>query len=311
MLSIVIPAFNEEGNIANVVKATLPEVQKTGMDHEIIIVDDGSSDNTWGTIKTISAQYPSVKGIKLSRNFGKESAICAGLEQAAGDAVVIMDCDLQHPPHYIPEMVKVWRETGADIVECVKQNRSSESLVNRAGAFTFYKIINWLSGYDLNGASDFKLLNRSAVDSWKTMPERNLFFRGMSRWLGFHRETVEITIADREVGTSAWSFFRLIGLAVTAVTSFSSLPLRLVTIFGALFLVLALGLGIQTIYMFIAGKAVTGFTTVILLLLIIGSLLMLSLGIIGEYIAAIYREVKQRPRYLVAERTFVNSSQTN
>lgn len=308
MLSIVIPAFNEEDNIANVVKATLPEAQKTGMDYEIIIIDDGSNDDTWNAIKGISTQNPIIKGIKLSRNFGKESAICAGLEQSRGDVVVIMDCDLQHPPHYIPEMVNVWRETGADIVECVKQNRSAESLVNRAGAFTFYKIINWLSGYDLNGASDFKLLNRSAVDSWKAMPERNLFFRGMSRWLGFHRETIEITIADRTAGTSAWSFFRLIGLAVTAVTSFSSLPLRLVTIIGALFLVLALGLGGQTLYMFISGKAVTGFTTVILLLLIIGSLLMLSLGIIGEYIAAIYREVKQRPRYLVSERTFTQSA---
>jgi dolichol-phosphate mannosyltransferase len=301
-ITILIPLYNEEGNL----KKLLDELYTTIHDiaefeFEILFVDDGSSDNTWQQVKKETFERKNIMALRLSRNFGKEAALAAGLEKIKSDAVIIMDSDLQHPPKKVQDLVNKWSQTGADIVEAVKVSRGEESLFNKLSAKLFYMILNKLSGFDLKGASDFKLLSRNAIEAWKQLPERNLFFRGMSTWLGFQKEKVFFEVPERRSGSSKWSTFKLLRLALTAITSFSSLPLHVVTLAGLIFNLFSIGLGLQTIMNWYLGIAVSGFTTVIGLQLFIGSLLMISLGIIGEYIARIYSEVKRRPRYIVSE----------
>jgi dolichol-phosphate mannosyltransferase len=198
-------------------------------------------------------------------------------------------------------MIRLWRETGVDIVEATKSSRGQETYFSKLGARLFYSTWNKLSGFELKGASDYKLLNRRAVNAYLQMDERNVFFRGMTAWLGFKRAQVPFEVAGRVGGQSGWSVLRLIRLALTGITSFSALPLQVITFAGVVFMLFALVFGAQTLYVLLKGTAVSGFATIIFLLLIIGSLLMISLGIIGEYIARIYDEVKARPRYLIGE----------
>ena len=198
-------------------------------------------------------------------------------------------------------MIEKWRSSGIDIVQAVKAKRGRESLASKLGALFFYVILNKLSGFELKGASDFKLMNRKATDTWLAMRERNVFFRGMTAWMGFKTLQIPFEVVARRGGKSGWSYFKRWKLALIGITTFSSLPLHLVTFTGVIFFIFAVGLGIQTLYLKLAGRAFTGFATVILLELIIGSLLMISLGIIGEYLARIYEEVKGRPRYIVTE----------
>ena len=302
ILSIVIPLYQESSSIENTVIRIKTVLQSLNESFEFVLIDDGSSDSTWSKIGGLSEQILTIRAIRLSRNFGKESALSAGLQMARGNAVIVMDGDLQHPPELIPEMVRIWRGSDADVVEAIKENRSSESTTNRIGAIIFYAILNRLSAYDLKGATDYKLMDRRVVDAWLTLREQSLFFRGMSAWLGFKHVQIPFEVPNRVDGKSKWSIFQLIKLAVTAVTAFSSFPLHFITLAGVGFFVFAIGLSVQTLLYKILGKAVSGFTTVILLLLIIGSALMMGLGIIGEYIARIYEEVKRRPRYIIAEK---------
>lgn len=301
LLSIVMPVYREGVHLAEVLGSVHSEVTKTGTAFELVLVDDGSPDNTWQVIEERAAVYPMLRAARLSRNFGKEAALNAGLEMARGDVVIVMDADGQHPPSLLPEMIERWREGDVDIVEAVKSSRGQETLFNKFSAGVFYLMWNKLSGFELRNASDYKLLNRRAVDAYLQMRERNLFFRGMTAWLGFRRAQIPFEVADRVGGRTSWSLFRLVRLAVTGITSFSSLPLQVVSIGGFLFLLFALILGVQTLYVYLTGHAQTGFATVILLQLIIGGLLMVSLGTIGEYIARIYDEVKGRPRYLIGQ----------
>ena len=223
-----------------------------------------------------------------------------GIRTGSGKAVIVMDSDMQHPPFLIPEIIEKWRKSNAEIIECRKRSRGNESLIKRTGSSMFYTIINKLTGFELKNATDFKLIDRKVVEAWKKMPEKQTFFRGMTAWLGFEKVIIEFDTAERIEGESKWSLIDLLKLATNAVVSFSSLPLRIVTIFGGIFFLFSIILGVQTLYYKIFDKSVTGFTTTILLLLIIGSLILLSLGIIGEYIAAIYNEVKGRPRYVLS-----------
>lgn len=301
LISIVIPVYEEENQIAENLHIVHDILNKNGILHEFILIDDGSKDNSWGEIEKVSAELGCINAIRLSRNFGKESALCAGLDLSNGDACVVMDADLQHPPDIIPQMVKLWKEERYYIVEGVKATRGKESLFNKISAKLFYKILKKVADFDLDNASDFKLMDRKVISSWKQMRERNTFFRGMSHWVGFKRTSLPFFVAERTKGASKWSVFRLFKLAMTAVTSFSSLPLQIVTFLGILFLIGSLTLGVQTLYMKLTHGAGSGFTTVILLQLIIGSALMISLGIIGTYIARIFEEVKFRPRYIVME----------
>ena len=299
-LSILLPVYNEARHIyrnVNVIKAVL---DVNDLRHEFIIVDDGSTDKTWAEILRLAAGIPALRAIRFSRNFGKEAALCAGLDIADGEAVIVMDADLQHPPQIIPAMVELWRN-GAEVVDGVKEGRGKESFLNRVFARLFYRLLSTLSGIGLENASDFKLLDAKVVEAWRNLPERATFFRAMSHWVGFRREQVLFQVAERGDGASRWSFLSLIKLAVTAITSFSTIPLQIITLLGLAFLVGSAILGAQTLYMKMSGAAVSGFTTVILLLLIIGSGLMIGLGIIGVYIARIFEEVKQRPRYIITE----------
>lgn len=302
LLSIVLPAYNEEQNIANTVKVLSELLAEKGIEYELIFVSDGSRDGTFEEIRKAAEGNPRVRGAEFSRNFGKEPAIFAGLSMAGGDAVVVMDCDLQHPPETIPEMWRLWQE-GAQVVEGVKRDRGKEKLSYKLSAGLFYKIMSKLIKMDMNASSDYKLLDRKVVDVLLTLPERNTFFRALSFWAGFRRETVYYEVRERQFGESKWSFFSLMKYAVTNVTSFSTLPLQMVTVMGLVSILFSLVIFIQTLVKYLSGTAVEGFTTVILLLLIIGGFLMLGLGIVGHYIARIYEEVKGRPKYIISKVT--------
>ncbi|HET6893508.1 MAG TPA: glycosyltransferase family 2 protein [Pyrinomonadaceae bacterium] len=300
-VSVLMPLYCEGNHVREVLLQVREALATANVSYEIILVDDGSPDNTWTVISEEARSSSMIRAVRLSRNFGKESAICAGLEVVRGQAVIVMDGDGQHPPSLLPKMISLWRETGADIVEGTKVMRGKESLLDKLSAGLFYLIWNKLSGFELRGASDFKLMNRRSVEALLQMDERNVFFRGMTAWLGFHRVEIPFEVATRAGGRSGWSFLRRLRLALTGISAFSTLPLQLITFAGVLFLLFAIALGVQTLVVFLRGRAFSGFTTVIFLLLLIGSCLMISLGIVGEYLARIYEEVKRRPRYLITQ----------
>lgn len=302
-LSIVVPAFNEERTIDRALREIHRCALAAGCQLQLIVVDDGSTDRTWPALTALAAQWPALHAIRLSRNFGKEGAIAAGLDAAAGDAVIIIDADLQHPPALIGEMVRLWRSEGWDVVEAVKANRGRESPWQRLVRRSFYRVAAALTGYNLQDASDFKLLDRRVVAAWRRFGERATFFRGLVAWLGFSRTQVTFEVPPRPEGGSRWSWRALTRLAIDAVTSFSAIPLQVVTALGLLTLLIGVGVGVQALRLWYEGLALPGFTTVILLQLVIGGFLMISLGIIGSYLARIYDEVKARPRYVVREAT--------
>ena len=300
-LSVVIPVFREGAQLSSFLAAVRSSLSQCNLLYELVLVDDGSPDDTWRVLTAEAESCQAIRALRLSRNFGKESALCAGMEHARGDAVIVMDADGQHPPSLIPEMVRMWQSSASDIVEAVKRRRGRESLSSKLGALLFYFILNKLSGFHFKGASDFKLMNRKAVNAWLEMHERNVFFRGMTVWMGFNTVQIPFEVVPRSAGQSTWSVLNRVKLALVGITAFSSFPLHLVTFAGVIFLALSVLLGLETLYLKVTGQAVSGFATVILLELIIGSFLMISLGIIGEYLARIYEEVKGRPRYLVKE----------
>ena len=301
VLSVVVPVFREGVQLSAFLASVRDFLCQCNLPYELVLIDDGSPDETWRVIVGEAKTSQAIRALRLSRNFGKESALCAGLEHARGDAVIVMDADGQHPPSLLPDIVRMWQNSGADIVEAVKRKRGSESLSSKVGALLFYFILNKLSGFHFEGASDFKLMNRKALDAWLRMHERNVFFRGMTVWMGFTTVQIPFEVVPRSTGQSTWSVFKRLKLALIGITAFSSFPLHLVTFAGVIFLAVSVLLGIETVYLKLTGRAVSGFATVILLELIIGSFLMISLGIIGEYLARIYEEVKGRPRYLVQE----------
>lgn len=300
-ITVVLPVYNEGKAIFNNVLEIKKVLDEANIQHEFIMVDDGSSDDTWTEIKKLQ-EFISVKALRFSRNFGKESAIMAGIEIVDTKACVVMDADLQHPVKKVIEMYELWQNEGFEIIDGVKKQRGKESFFNKICALSFYKFFSGITRFDIDKASDFKFLDKKVVDSLKELSEKETFFRGLATWVGFKRGRVEFDVERRKQGSSNWSFRKLFKLALGAITSFTSLPLHAVTFIGVGFLVGSIILALQTIYMKIAGLAVSGFTTVILLLLIIGSLIMISLGIIGIYIEKIYNEIKGRPRYIVSEK---------
>lgn len=302
LISLIIPSYNEEDNIPVTVKTLTDILSKEDFDYELLFINDGSRDNTFERIKEASKSDSHVKGISFSRNFGKEPAIFAGLEAATGDACIVIDCDLQHPPKLIPEMVKKWRE-GFDVVEGVKASRGKEGLLHRASANLFYAIMTRLIKIDMRSTSDYKLLDRKVVDVLLSLSEHNTFFRALSFWAGFNSTKLEYDVEDRLYGESKWSFGSLLKYAINNATGFSTAPLQFVTFMGIASIVFSFVLAIQTLIKYFCGTAAEGFPTVILLELLIGGCIMVSLGIIGHYIGRIYEEVKGRPRYIVKEKT--------
>ena len=277
-------------------------MEQIGVPYLLILIDDGSTDTTWQVCQELQASMTSVRAVRFSRNFGKEAAILCGLREAPGDAVVIMDSDLQHPPSVLPEMIRKWQEDGCDVVETVKVRRGKEPLTRRLFARLFYAAMRILSGFDIARLSDYKLLSRRVVQAYIDLPETNRFFRGLIAWLGFRSGTVQMLLPDDEGRTSRFSWAHLIHLALSAITAFSYVPLQMITLAGVVTFVFSFLLGIQTLYMKWSGQAVEGFTTVILVVLFAWSNIMLSLGVIGEYLARIFDELKRRPNYVVTAR---------
>ena len=300
MLSVIIPAYNEVKMIPVTAETLAGILDGAGIPFELLFVNDGSRDGTWEAICRAREKDERVRGICFSRNFGKEAAMFAGLEKARGDCCVVIDCDLQHPPEKIVEMYRLW-EQGYEVVEGIKSDRGQESGLHRFAANSFYGLISRATGMDMASSSDFKLLDRKVVDTLNAMPERNVFFRALSFWVGFKRAEVTYEVRERTAGESKWSTRSLVKYAITNIGSFSSAPLHLITVMGVVALIVAIVFSVVSLVQKLMGVALGGFTTVIILLLLFGSLIMISLGIIGYYIARIYEEIKGRPRYVVEE----------
>ena len=299
LLSVIVPAFNEQQMIPKAALTLEETLSAANIPHELIFVDDGSKDATWKCIQEASEINPNVRGIHFSRNFGKESAMFAGLSRALGDCVAVIDCDLQHPPEKLVEMYALWQQ-GFEVIEGVKSSRGKENALHTFAAKSFYRLIGGASGFDMQNASDFKLLDRCAVDAILALPEKHAFFRAMSTWVGFKTTSVSFEVQERTEGQSKWSLKSLVRYAVTNIASFSTAPMQIVTFLGLVTLLISIVLGIITLAQKIMGTALGGFTTVIIIQLFIGSIIMISLGIIGFYISQIYEEVKNRPRYIIA-----------
>jgi glycosyltransferase involved in cell wall biosynthesis len=299
LLSVVVPAHNEAAGIAHAVEVIIGTLAACGMDLEIIVVDDGSHDSTFDRVKDLNRKDARVKGLRLTRNFGKEAALLAGLKAASGDAVVTIDSDLQHPPQLVPTMIEEWRK-GAMVVDAVKRGRESDGVFTRMRAGLFNSMLSRLAGINLRQASDFKLLDRRVVDAIaRELPERQRFYRGLVDWVGFRHASIPFDVEARAEGQGKWTLWKLLDLAMTAIVSFTSAPLRIVTILGMVTLLFGFAVGTEALVGWLQGRAISGFTTTITTLLIIGSFIMISLGIIGEYIAKIYDEIKGRPTYLL------------
>lgn len=299
-LSVVLPAYNEELMVGKACRVLREILTEAGISYELVLVNDGSKDRTWEEIQKAGQQDSHILGVNFSRNFGKEAAVFAGLAQATGDVVAVMDCDLQHPPKTLIEMYRLWEE-GFEIIEGVKSSRGKESFLHKKSADFFYGIMSGATKVDMKNASDFKMMDRKAVNSILSMPERNMFFRATSSWVGFKTTHVQFEVQEREAGESKWSAWALVKYAFTNIVAFSTLPLQFVTVGGGVCFVGSLALMIYSLVKYFQGGVVEGYTTTLIVLLLIGSAVMLSLGVIGYYIAKIYEEVKRRPRYIISE----------
>lgn len=298
----MISAFNEEESIQYCVNVINDIMSRAEFNYEIVIVDDGSTDNTWCIIQSISLKCPYIKAISFSRNFGKEAAILAGLAYSCGNAVITMDADLQHPPVVILDFIEKWKEENVKIVEGVKNNRGEENILHRCLVNQFYRLMSCAVGKNLSNTSDYKLLDREVVNVILKMPEKQMFYRAITSWTGFKTEIVEYEVQNRIYGRSKWSVLKLMKYAVRNITSFTSAPLQIITACSMFFFALAICMGIISLIKWITGNALEGFTTVILLQLIIGSIIMFALGLIGYYISKLCDEVRDRPRYIIKEK---------
>ncbi len=301
-ISIVIPIYNESELIAEwcrVIPAILGENEQE-YEYEVIFVDDGSTDNSWKMINLLGSKYKWIKGISFSRNFGKDAAIVAGLAYSRGDCVITLDADFQHPPEKIPEFIKCWHD-GTKIVEGVKNDRGKEGVLHKYLAKMFYMLMSKAIGRVMDNTSDYKLLDREIVEIILKMPEKQMFYRAITSWIGFKTDVVKYDVRERKKGKSKWSAFKLLMYAIRNTTSFSSAPLQIATCLGIVFFFFSLVVGTFTLLKWLTGGAVQGFTTVILLQLIIGSMTMIVLGLIGYYIAQICESVRSRPRFIVKE----------
>lgn len=298
-VTLVIPIFNEAAALEQHLPVIFDTIALlTTVQWKILLIDDGSTDNTLEKLKKLSSKYENLRYLSLNRNFGKEAAMLAGLQHSDSDAVIVMDSDLQHPPALIPQMLALWQQ-GVAVVEAYKISRGTESWLSTWLARSFYQIFRTVAEIDITNHSDFKLLDKQVVEVYCQLPERKRFFRGMIHWLGFPTAQLPFSVPPREHGVTAWSKLKLLKFSFHALTSFSSLPLQLITLFGIFCFFLSIFIGGIALYHKVSGVAVSGFTTVILLILLIGSLLMFALGLLGMYVAQIYDEIKQRPIYLI------------
>ena len=302
-LSVIVPVFNEAENLDALVTRLVPVLERIAASHEILFIDDGSSDDSMVRLRAIHARDHRCRAVSFSRNFGKEIAIAAGLDQARGQAVVIIDADLQHPPEVIETFVARWRE-GYKNVYGTRVDRNADSPLRRVLTRRFYSLFETFGETGLpDGAGDFRLLDRQAVEALKSMPERARFSKGLYAWIGFKSVGVPFEVAERHAGTTKFSYGKLTRFALDGLMSFSTLPLKIWTYIGlgvsVFSLAMALYYILQTIF---HGIDVPGYASLIVSITFFAGVQMLSLGILGEYIGRIFAEVKRRPLYLVAER---------
>ncbi len=308
-ITVLLPAFNEAAQIPHTVRELEKHIPKA-YDYRLLFIDDGSTDETWKILEELASNNPRIEGLRFSRNFGKEAALIAGLAEAEADAVIIMDCDLQHPPRYIPEMLSLW-ESGFDIVDGVKEERQTESKSSRGAANLFYALFAGLSNIDLKNASDFKLLDKKVVDVLKQMPEQVSFFRAQAEWVGFPRTSMPFSVDERKYGEGKWSLKSLMKLAIQGITAYSNKPLAIFFLLAALLLVITIFFGLAMLFSpagtayeadFALASLLNNMERLIFLLLLIAALIFGGLGILSLYLARIYQEVMRRPRYIIAGR---------
>lgn len=298
-VAVILPVYREKGVIRGHFTQIRETLHKDGIFPKFVLIDDGSDDGTWQDLCEIAEDFDDIKAVKFSRNFGKEMAIRAGLASIEADYYVVMDSDLQHPPKHIAPMIERMREKQVDIVNGKKSSRGKEGLVYKFFAGSFYSLMRSLSGVDMRGASDFKVFSKKVAEEIRRFGEQGGFFRGFIDWVGFSCADYDFEVEDRKAGATSYSFARLVKLAVSAIVGHTSRPLVLTFYVGVLFLLFAIILGAQTLVNFFGGNAISGFSTVILLQLIIGSCVLICLGLIGIYIAKIYDEVKGRPPFII------------
>lgn len=301
-LSVVVPAFNEAEGIAAFLDQLLLSLRGCCTDFEIWVIDDGSRDATWERLLAEQKRIPQLHGLRFTRNFGKEAAILAGLRHAQGKAVIVMDADGQHPPGLLPKMIERWREGSVQIVAARKADRNKDGLRARLNAYFFNGIMRILTGLDLSGASDFRLLDRRVVETLLAFPEKVRFFRGMTVWTGFVTAQLDFEVAPRIAGNTQWTNAQLVRLAITAITAYSAKPLIMTFRLGILGMIASVLLLIQALYSWYFGIAVSGWTSLTVVVVFFGSATLLSLGVMGAYLAQIFDEIKRRPEFLVLER---------
>ena len=301
-ISIVIPAYNEAKVLSHTITEIIDILIRISKPFEVIVIDDGSIDNTWEVLNALSKTHRFLRAIRFARNFGKEAAIYAGLQHVSGEAAIVMDADLQHPPNLIEKMIDAWEQEKAYIVEAIKETRQPENTLKRLGATIFYALFTRL-GLNLRQSTDYKLLDRRVIDQYLKFPERNRFFRGLTAWMGFKIKSISFIPESRQAsfGLSRWSLMSLFRMARYSLLAFTTIPLRIVTWLGTATLMISVLLSLQTLWNKLNGHAVEGFTTVILIQLFIGSIVMISLGLIGEYLSCVYEEIKGRPIYIVVD----------
>ena len=303
-LTVVVPAYNEAAVLQAFQQRLATVLDTLDLDAEVLYVDDGSSDDTWRLIRNFTATDPRVGGVCLSRNFGKEAALSAGLDQVGEDtdAVVVIDADLQDPPELIPQLVAQWRQ-GSDVVYAVRTTRAGETRFKRFTAAAFYRTMGRLSDTPIpHDTGDFRLLSRRALQALRRLPERQRFMKGLFAWIGFEQTGIRYQRDPRHSGRSKWNYWRLWNLAVEGITSFSTLPLRIATWAGLLTSLTAFGFGAWVLLKaLIWGDPVRGYPSLMTVILFLGGVQLLALGVIGEYLGRIYAETKQRPLYLIRE----------
>jgi glycosyltransferase involved in cell wall biosynthesis len=303
LVSIILPCFNEEGNIVEIYEKIKTQIDTIGYDFELIFIDDGSTDQTLHTIKSLTRADNRVKCISFSRNFGHQAALKAGFDFCHGDCAITMDADLQHPPSLLAEMIENW-ENGFEIVFTLRKDESETRFFKRFTSNFFYKFMNYMSGLNLQkGAADFRLIDRKIIDIFKDqISEYHLFYRGLISWVGFKTKSIEYAPSARHTGKTKYTFMKMLNFALNGITSFSIKPLRLSIVIG---FILAFMSFVYAIYAVVASvllnQTIVGWTSLIFSVLFIGGIQLIFMGIIGEYIGKIFIEIKQRPIYLVKE----------
>ena len=303
MISLVIPVYNEIEVLPLLFERVRKVMHNINLAYEIVMVDDGSKDTSASYLIQQAQHDECVKAVILSRNFGKEAALSAGLEQAGGDVIIVLDADLQNPPELIPEMLEKWRD-GADIVAMKRRNREGESWVKKSGSYIYYRIMNRITGPMSipEDTGDFRLMSRRSLDSLNQLPERNRYMKGLFAWVGYPTHVMEYDVADRAAGETKWNYFNLFGLAFEGITSFSVAPLRAMVLLGLVTAALGGFYGAWIVVeALLFGNDSAGFPTIIAMITFLGGVQLLSIGVLGEYVGKTYFEAKQRPLFIIQD----------